>query len=374
MRTVAVCSRNLFQSAGRVTLVCAGMALGSTTASASWTFIDLHPPSATFASVGNHIDGGLNGQQAGWAAIGSFRGGIWSGTAGSFVDLTPAGMVTSFVWGTNGGQQSGSVSADFLNFRAAMWSGTAASYVDLHPAGWSQSRSLAIQGGQQVGWVDGGAGVRAALWSGSAGSFVNLHPAGMIESTAWAVFGGQQGGVALDNTFSQRAALWSGSAASYTDLTPAGATAGWIRGMKAGQQVGEAYVGGIQHAALWSGTAASFIDLNPAGAASSYAWGIHGNYQVGTANIGGIDRAYLWSGSAASAFDLHALIPLSFNALGSNARAVWDDGAGGITVIGTIQVADVSSRVVMWHFVIPSPGGVLLLTTAGVTLLRRRGR
>lgn len=360
----------------RSLLACALLALAPALAAGSWAFIDLHPPSSTFASVGNHIDGGINGQQAGWSSFGTWRGGIWSGTAASFVDLTPtgAGMVASFVWGTHNGQQSGSVSSDNLNFRAAAWSGTAASYVDLHPGGYNQSRSLAIHSGQQVGWADAGAGQRAAAWNGSAASFVNLHPAGAIESTAWAAHGGQQGGVVLDNTFSQRAALWSGSAASYVDLTPGGANAGWVRGMAAGQQVGDAYIGGIQHAALWTGAAASFVDLHPAGAANSYAWGVHGSYQVGTANIGGIDRAYLWSGSAASAFDLHALIPLSAGALGSGARAVWDDGLGNITVVGQIQVTGIGSRAVMWHFTIPAPGTVSLAVIAGYPLATRRRR
>lgn len=338
----------------------------------AWTFTDLHPPTATGASVANHLDGA---EQVGWAGMGTWRGGIWNATANSFTDLTPfsSGANASFLWGTHNGQQTGRVSFDSgFTWQAAVWNGTAASYVNMHPGGWAESRANAVHNGQQAGWVQNGGTFHAAAWSSTAGSFVDLNPSGAFGSTAWAAHGGQQGGTADTNAGFQRAALWSGTAASYVDLTPGTATSGWVRGMAAGQQAGEAFIGGIQHAALWSGSAASFIDLNPAGAASSYAWGVFGGFQVGTANIGGIDHAYIWNGTAASGFDLHTFVPSG--SLGSNARAVWTDGFGNITVVGEVQDANFISRAALWQFTIPAPGGAVVVMTGSVILASRRRR
>lgn len=345
----------------------------SSTALGAWTFTDLHPPSATSASVANSVEGT---EQVGWAGMGTWRGGTWNGSANTFTDFTPtgAGANASFLWGTSSGQQAGRVSFDSgFTWQAAVWTGSAASYVNMHPGGWAESRANAVHNGAQAGWVQNGTTFHAAAWSGTAGSFIDLNPAGASGSTAWAVHGNQQGGVADTNAGFERAALWSGSAASYLDITPGAATSGWVRGMAAGQQVGHAVIGGNQHAALWSGTAASFIDLNPAGAATSYAWGVFGGFQVGTANFAGIDHAVLWAGSAGSVVDLHNFIPGSYNAIASNARGVWTDGFGNITVVGEYFDGTFISRAAMWQFTIPAPGAATL-TLIGILASGRRQR
>ncbi len=62
--------------------------------------------------------------------------------------------------------------------RASLWSGTAASWVDLTPTGatrFARSRAFGVQGGQQVGYATVGDHERASLWRGTAGSWVDLH-------------------------------------------------------------------------------------------------------------------------------------------------------------------------------------------------------
>src|SRR5688572_17914024 len=63
----------------------------------------------------------------------------WSGTAGSYVNLSPAGATDSVVWDVSGSQQVGRAIFGFANQRAALWTGSAESYVDLHPSGASSS-------------------------------------------------------------------------------------------------------------------------------------------------------------------------------------------------------------------------------------------
>ena len=59
-------------------------------------------------------------------------------------------------------------------WRASLWSGTAASWVDLSPEGSSDSIAFAISGGQQVGYAFVNSTYRASLWSGTAASWVDL--------------------------------------------------------------------------------------------------------------------------------------------------------------------------------------------------------
>jgi hypothetical protein len=73
-----------------------------------------------------------------------------------------------------GGQQVGFVAqAGGIN-RASLWSGTAASRVDLTPAAASSSLASGVWGSQQVGWANIGGTERASLWDGSAASWVDL--------------------------------------------------------------------------------------------------------------------------------------------------------------------------------------------------------
>ena len=86
-----------------------------------------------------------------------YRASLWSGTAGSWVDLHPAGASESVALGTSGTQQVGAARVEDVVggvYRASLWSGTAASWVDLHsllpggPSAWRDSSAESI-------WSDG---------------------------------------------------------------------------------------------------------------------------------------------------------------------------------------------------------------------------
>jgi hypothetical protein len=172
--------------------------------------------------------------------------------------------------GVGGGQQVGAALIDGV-YHASLWSGSAGSWVDLAPAGANHSEAFGIGGGQQVGIVVTGGVNRASLWNGSAGSWVDLHPAGADASYCFGVHGGMQAGLTDVNGI-PHASVWSGSAASYTDLhsfLPPGFTQSQARGIwrdASGNTyvVGHGLYGSLdQHQALmWVATPASLCYAN----------------------------------------------------------------------------------------------------------------
>jgi hypothetical protein len=86
------------------------------------------------------------------SAGGDGRAALWSGTAVSFVDLHPAGALSSWARATDGSRQVGGVQFPGLTGHAALWSGTAESFVDLNAflgTNYGGSGAMAI-------WSDGG--------------------------------------------------------------------------------------------------------------------------------------------------------------------------------------------------------------------------
>jgi hypothetical protein len=332
-----------------------GLAVSSAPVEAQWTVTRLNPAglpqSMVYAASG--------GQQAGIAVVGgSWHASLWSGTAGSWVDLHPASANSnqSAVSAMADGQQVGwaSVGAPNGPAHASLWSGTAASWVDLHP-GTSQTMSWAYAnfGGQQVGTVAYNAQFRAGMWSGNAASYVELHPAGATSSEARGIDKGLQAGWVVIGGV-QRASIWTGTAASWTDLSPAGTTGSGITDAADGQQVGVAVLDGVQRASLWRGTAASWVDLRPKGATQSGSYGVANGRQVGYAVVGGVTRASLWSGTAASWVDLSTFLPWEFTS--SSAYGISSDGV-------TLYVAGVGgnsitnrSEALLWSRPLPTCG------------------
>jgi len=119
--------------------------------------------------------------------------------------------------GVQGGQQVGVAKINDLN-RASLWSGTAASWVDLTPTGSNWSIAYGVDGGQQVGYVNfGGGNDRAGLWSGTADSWVDLHsflPPGFENSEAHAIWHDSTAtyvvGLARFTSGEERAIMWVG--------------------------------------------------------------------------------------------------------------------------------------------------------------------
>ncbi len=176
--------------------------------------------------TGGHVRGISNGWQAGEAgyaggAAGHYRAALWH--AASNPDAYPAILHfggtddNSIVWGIDGataatpGQQAGAATVDG-SLHAILWNGSAAAYVDLHPAGGVSSQAYALHGGRQAGYVDvGGDALRATVWQGTAASAIELHPAGMADSLAFALRDNWVAGdvYPTDDPNSRRALLWN---------------------------------------------------------------------------------------------------------------------------------------------------------------------
>lgn len=100
--------------------------------------MDGHQPSPRRSDEGSDALASSGSQQAGHALVGGLtRASLWSGTAASWVDLTPAGSMQSIAYAASGSQQAGFADVGGID-RASLWSSTADSWVDLHsflPAG-----------------------------------------------------------------------------------------------------------------------------------------------------------------------------------------------------------------------------------------------
>jgi hypothetical protein len=351
-------------------LLCTGLLLGTfpSAALADWTVVPLHPAGAYSTFVG-----GVNAQQqvGSWTAT-AFTGPkpvIWSGSAGSMVNLAPGAIDFGELYGVSGSTQFGT-----FNGHASLWHGTAASRADLHPPGApvdSASWAFGMFGSQQVGYYSAAAGsAHAAIWSGSAASFVDLHPGGTRDiSLAYGTDGVHQGGYFQPEFGAPHAALWSGSAASMVDLNPSGADGSTIYGVVPGQQVGFAIFGSpsIDHGVMWSGTASSWVDLNPPGS-SSVLRATCGSAQVGTLHG---NNAAVWFGSAGSV--INALLPPEYSY--SIATSVYE--SGGMFYVG--GWAERNGGPLQEGFLwvgVPAPSGLSFLCCATCLggLRRRRGQ
>lgn len=313
-------------------------------ASADWTATALHPAGA----ISSTAVGGYGNKQVGQTgdAENQFKAALWTGTAGSYLNLHPAGSHESFLTDCFGTKQVGHVRRNEGD-RASMWTGTAGSWVNLHPAGPATDSYInRTDGTKQVGAARIDFYLRAAMWSGTAGSFVNLNPTGAFLSVVRDLAGSKQGGYAV-YLEEANAILWSGSAASAINLNPPGANASVINAMTATKQGGYASFDSNPHAGIWSGTAASFVDLHPGGPSSNIT-DMWENTQVGYFTDGNFDnRACVWTGTAESMVNLHALLPAGYVA--STARAIAMDGQN-LVVIGFAIKADTEKSVaVIWR-------------------------
>src|SRR5262245_12092083 len=103
-------------------VACAALSLP---ANAQWTVTSLQPVGA----ANSYTFGAFGMQQVGQASVGgTTRASLWSGTAGSWIDLHPQGHYLSSVHAAFGAQQVGYVYD--ITEHATLWSGTPASLVD----------------------------------------------------------------------------------------------------------------------------------------------------------------------------------------------------------------------------------------------------
>lgn len=193
----------------------------------SQTVVDLHP-SGFYSSQANAVNGSNIAGYGSLAAFGQEHPLLWKGAA-PMVDLIPEGVYSARVNAIFGDLQAGSETLlHNAQPHAAEWHGTAASFVDLNPAGFLSSEVFGASAKDLVGRGEPSdaivvpgqfAPTHALRWVGS--SVVDLQPAGVFASSAMATNGTIQVGNFLPTSGGLqlgRACLWRGTAASFVDL------------------------------------------------------------------------------------------------------------------------------------------------------------
>ena len=341
--------KSIESSARRLLGVALLVGLTHAPASAQWAVVNLHPDDpGVFDSYALSVQ---DGQQVGYVRVTDTlleHASAWTGTAGSWVDLHPAGATQSRATAVSAGHQTGYTHVITVGgvYHASLWSGSAESWTDLSPAGSLSSQGLGSFGAQQAGTAWFGSDTYAGLWSGTSGSWLDLHPPSTDSSMGYDTDGTQQVGLAFLNA-NTRASLWTGSAGSWVDLHPDAALGSRALAVQGGQQVGWASYPFVQHAHLWKGTKNSLVDLHPAGTLQSRATGVHGGQQVGTVFLaGGATHAAVWSGTAASWVDLHAFLPPGYSL--SEAFDIWHSGNVTYVVGYAFNTAVMHYEALMW--------------------------
>jgi hypothetical protein len=344
----------------------AAVAVGALTmtAHAQWSVVNLNPTSQGwgYASAAFGVQGG---QQVGETLQPGlyWNAGLWTGTAESWVALA-GGANTSRAYGVYGGRQVGFTRStlrprppypySYYPSRASLWTGSAGSLVDLHietpgaEPGWSVA--YGVYGDRVVGEADVPF-TQAIVWTLLPGSWSwsSLHPLVQPFEANWsvanAVYGDEVVGeaealVGDPAVYVRQASLWTwtDTAWSWMSLHPAEASASSAHGVyhddvHGWQQVGDAWlpVSGPEQecAVVWTGTADSCVNLNPAGATASAAMAAYNGLQVGSAQIDGVMHASLWNWTAPSVpwqwVNLHAFLPWNFTE--SYASGIWGDDA-----------------------------------------------
>jgi hypothetical protein len=280
---------------------------------AGWVVRRLHPANAQSSYAndvsGNSVVGEINARAV-----------LWTLDTGTYVELHPPGALYSRTIAVDGGQQVGEVTLDSTyggRKVAALWSGTAGSFVNLTGSMGSGCAS-GVSETRQVGFRMEGMPI-ATMWTGSAASLIDFgHPDGGGLGEITAIDRDQQVGI-----WDHHAVLWNNAPDRRVDLHPANAgSSSRAFAVADGQQVGEAWTPNNEvHAALWSGSPGSWIDLNPSwGIYGSSARGVSHGVQAGTVNL----RAVIWKGTPESCENLHAYLPDDFDT--SRAFGVWADG------------------------------------------------
>ncbi|MEZ4647732.1 MAG: kelch repeat-containing protein [Candidatus Eisenbacteria bacterium] len=317
----------------------------------TWTATSLHPNGA----LSSHAYGVGDGQETGTAVYPGTDGTedhamLWSGSAGSAIDLHNTTTIKTGAVATAGGVQGGNWWQPFEIFqngqwyivyypRACAWSGTAGSFHALSTSGWEYSAVYDSDGVHHVGAVSrddevGNVYTRAAIWSDATGNFAPLHPtSGVSNSSANALDGDHQYGSILTPYPGpiRKAAKWTGTPASYEDMHPAGASRSWISGAGDGQQVGTAEFNGIQRAVLWSGHRLSAIDLTGTDGVIPSLADARGGLQVGSRFAGGT-HAIIMATNPNDWVDLNDALGPEYSTARAEAIDIEEDGT--IRIVG----------------------------------------
>lgn len=363
-------------------LLVAGLALPAM--AQQYQAIILNPTGATEAFA----YGAGNGQQVGTArspATGdNTHAALWTGTAGSYIDLNPTIEINgfpfsgTFAYGAGGGQQVGNA---ILGPRtvAVLWTGTANSVVVLARPDMAYSTVSDTDGTTQVGQAQAndpvlGLSNYAFAWTGTPESATFMHPdspIGFYESTAFKVRGTRAIGTATDLNEQYAAILW-------TSFSPSGAIV--LRSAEFAETVGSDVLGttavgyghadgGYNHALIWTNDGANVTDIHPPAYQGSFLYAMDATRQVGIGvtmpdgDGNTFEHAMVWSGTAASAIDLHtALLAVVPGVTDSTARGIDADGS----IVGTANTSGSGYLAVRWVPVNASSGVCCIGTTCSV--------
>jgi hypothetical protein len=225
-------SGNLFGGLGVIQSMAGGTPHAVVIDTAQNALTDLNPPDASSSFVEAVADGEIVGRAResfyvqGHFTPAAYHALMWTGTAASMVDLTPASVpgsqyaVQASADGTDGVHQVGAA-----NEFAAYWSGSAASYQSLGPSNLpnlSNADATALRGNQIVGFATDAAGhEHPLLWNGVTTNAIDLLPSAYYFGRAFDTNGTQQVGIAdpVGTTDVGDAVVWNGSPDSYVDLT-----------------------------------------------------------------------------------------------------------------------------------------------------------
>jgi hypothetical protein len=295
---------------------------------------------------------------------------MWSGSASSALDLTPAGSVGGALLAGSAAVQVGwwwwpyqcpIGGAWYTSYHrhGAMWNGTAESHDDVHYSGAEYSSVRDTDGALHVGgasWDDasGNAYSRAAIFPPPNHNYLSLHPTGYSNSSSTAIDGEHQFGSA-NTPFpgpTTHAGMWTGTAASFVDLHPPGASRSWIGHAADGQQVGSAEIGGTLTSGTWDGAAGTFRAFT-----SGTLTACGGGYQVGSSSQTGTSGAAIWAGLDETPVELHGFLPPEF--ISSGARDV-DVATDGTITVGGYGWNDATQRTeaLIWRSIPGLPGDV----------------
>ena len=240
-----------------------------------------------------------------------------------------------------------------------MWSGSAGSVVDLHPAGYSGSIAYGTDGSAQVGASAAAVNEsHASLWLGTAGSFIDLHPASGYEwSEAYGIANGIQVGMAENLPV-----IWRGTSTSMIVLPRYKNGLGGAGAIAGNQIVGVSNAGGTAHALLWDVMTLELTVLGDGRATDT-----NGSVQVGFAGQFGAEKAKAWFSVPGTELDLHQYLPPEF--VWSRAMGIDENG----TVVGFGEIQSIGQVPIVWTPV-PEPAAVSVLAVGALYLVTRKRR
>ena len=142
------------------------------------SLVVLAGPDPSRGTMGHAVDHDVQGGYVG--GPGHQHACLWRGSSDRFVDLHPEqpNATGSEVHGIGDGQQVGLIWNERTHCEAALWTGTASSYVNLSPDGFTRSRATRCARGLQIGWIaqDGrNMMLRAVVWNGLANEYLDLQ-------------------------------------------------------------------------------------------------------------------------------------------------------------------------------------------------------